>query len=201
MYRTLWVVGARYGVLTTLCTLLVTGTAMGLPCRGLTPVPGETQEEVTGKCGPAALKEHREVTVKETGKQETRTTTTIIDEWTYEFGPEELRQTYYFENGKLASIRNSGYGRMQDDRGEDCQNGQLLAVGDSTVDAYVKCGEPLARENKNDKVTEIEENGTRRQTIVSVVEWTYRYGPDLPGYTLRFEDGKTTDIRTREFGK
>lgn len=36
---------------------------------------------------------------------------------------------------------------------------------------------------------------------VPVVDWTYRYGPDLPGYTIRFENGIAGEIRVREFGK
>lgn len=201
MYGIKEAISVKCGVLLVLSTLLLADGAIALPCNGLAPVPGDTMEEVTGKCGPAALREHRTVTVRETYKKETRSTTTLIDEWTYEFGPEELRQTYYFENGKLVDIRSAGYGRQSDDRGEACQNGERLAVGDSTVDAYVKCGEPLAREHKSDKVFMVEENGLLRQTTVSVDEWTYRYGPDLPGYTLRFEDGRVTDIRVRAFGK
>jgi hypothetical protein len=156
---------------------------------------------MTAKCGQAALKEQRNVSVKETDKRGTRTTTTAIEEWTFDFGPEELMQTYRFEDGRLVEIRNIGYGRQPDDRGEHCQNGQLLAVGDSIVDAYVKCGEPIAKEHKPDKVIETRDAGTKRWTTLSVVEWTYRYGPDLPCYTLRFEDGRVTDIRMREFGK
>lgn len=192
----------NYGVLLTLGALFLTGTAWGLPCNGQTVTPGDTPAEVTAKCGQAALKEERKVSVKETDKNGTRTTNTAITEWAYEFGPTELMQNYRFEDGRLVQISCVGYGRKLEDRGETCQNGELLAVGDGMVDAYYKCGEPLAKEKKADKVIKTEEeDGTKRWTTLSVSEWTYRYGPGAPGYTLRFEDGKVTDIRTREFGK
>jgi hypothetical protein len=201
MRKTCKVAIGQYGVMLTLGTLILAGRALALPCNGQTVAPGDTLAEVAAKCGQAALKEQRNVSVKETDKSGTRTTTTAIEEWTFDFGPEELMQMYRFEDGRLVEIRNIGYGRQPDDRGEHCQNGQLLAVGDSIVDAYVKCGEPIAKEHKPDKVIETRDAGTKRWTTLSVVEWTYRYGPDLPGYTLRFEDGHVTDIRMREFGK
>lgn len=40
-----------------------------------------------------------------------------------------------------------------------------------------------------------------RRWSVPVVEWTYRYGQGVPGYTVRFEDGQAVQVRTREFGK
>jgi hypothetical protein len=110
-------------------------------------------------------------------------------------------QSYRFENGKLAAVGSPGYGPVQDFTVDNCRNGEGLTVGDSTLDAYLKCGEPLAREKRPDKVTQTEEGKMKRSTTVSVSEWTYRYGPDVPGYTLRIEDGLVTDIRAREFGK
>jgi Protein of unknown function (DUF2845) len=84
---------------------------------------------------------------------------------------------------------------------DTCRNGESLAIGDSTIDAYLKCGEPLAKEKRENKVIENDEGVTKRRTFLSVVEWTYRYGRDLPGYTVTFENGVTAKIRTREFGK
>jgi len=69
------------------------------------------------------------------------------------------------------------------------------------VEAYLKCGEPLAREKRPEKVTESVEGEIKRRKSVAVVEWTYRYGPEAPGYTVRFENGDAVDIRPRTFGK
>lgn len=188
-------------VMLTLGSLLFAGAALGLPCKGETVYTGDTMEEVAAKCGEPILKEKRVVSVMETDEKTTHSTITTTDVWTFNFGPAELMQSYTFENGKVADIRCVGYGLVQDFNVDNCRNGELLAVGDSAVDAYSKCGEPVAKETRPDKVIETEEGQIKRRTTVPVVEWTYRYGPNAPGYTLRFENGLVTDIRTREFGK
>jgi Protein of unknown function (DUF2845) len=193
-------VGKYVVAVLTLGNLLVAGAAMGFPCKE-PAIFGETPEEVAMKCGEPMLKEKRVVTVKETERKVTRSTVTNIEEWFFTAGPTELMQSYRFEDGKLVDIGSPGYGPVQDFSMDNCRNGELLAVWDSSLDAYMRCGEPLGKEKRADKVTESVEGDIKRQTAVSVVEWTYRYGPDLPGYTLRFENGLVTDIRKREYGK
>ena len=184
---------------------LLTGTVLAGSCKDADIATGDPMSEVAGKCGQPMLKEERTVKVEETVKEKkkvhTTTTTTTIDEWVFNSGPTEQMQMLRFENGKLAEIRNIGYGLLNDPANDTCRNGELLAVGDSIVETYLKCGEPLAREKRDDKTTESESDDKKVKTIVSVVEWTYRYGPDLPGYTVRFEDGTAADIRLRKFGE
>jgi Protein of unknown function (DUF2845) len=184
--------------------------ALGLPCKGQIVNIGDTEHEVTAKCGEAVLKEQRTITVEEvitegtgtTSSTSTATTTTTIDEWTYDFGPEELVQTCRFEKGKLMEISSNGYGAVRDFSIDTCRNGKALAVGDGIVEIYLKCGEPIAKERLKNKVIESAygETGVRRITV-PVVEWTYRYGLGAPGYTITFENGVAANIRTREFGK
>ncbi len=180
---------------------LIAGTAYSLPCNGESVVRGETMMEVSAKCGEAVLKEQRTVTVEEVNPDRTKRSTVVIDEWTYDRGPEESVQWYRFENGTLTDISDKGFGTMQDFSIDTCRNGELLAVGDSTVDAYLKCGSPIAKETLNSKIMETESNGSKRRTILQVAEWTYRYGPKAPGYTLTFENGIVAKIRMREFGQ
>jgi hypothetical protein len=181
--------------------LLLAVSAYGFPCSGEPVTIGEPPEQVAAKCGEPMLREKRVVTVKEWEGRETRSMVTEIEEWTYSAGPTELMQSYRYENGRLAEIGTPGYGPVQDFSVDNCHNGESLAVGDTPLALFMKCGEPLAREKKQDKVTETTEGNIRRRTAVSVVEWTYRYGPGAPGYTLRLEDGTVAAIRTREFGK
>ncbi len=179
--------------------LLLAANAFGLPCKDQTVNIGEIMNEVAAKCGEAALKEQRTVKVEEADEDGTSSTITTIDEWTYDSGPDEVMQSYRFENGKLRKIRNVGYGTLRDF--DTCRNGEKLAVGDNAVETYLKCGEPLAKERRDDKVIESESSGKKRRTFIPVVEWTYRYGPNAPGYTVTFENGVAAKIRTREFGK
>ncbi len=184
-----------------LVSLLFAGNALSLPCNGETADLGETMKELAAKCGEAAFKEQRTVTVEETNQDTTRRTTTVIDVWMYDRGPEEPVQSYRFENGKLAEITNRGYGTVRDFSVDTCRNGAALAVDDSTAETYLKCGDPIAKEKLDNKIIETESNGLKRRTIVSVAEWTYRYGPNAPGYTITFENGIASKIRAREFGK
>lgn len=182
--------------------LLTTGTALAGSCKDANITTGDPLAEVAAKCGEPMLKEERTVTVEETGEDGARaTTTTAIDEWTFDAGPTELMQTYRFENGNLAEIRTVGYGRLNDVTNDTCRNGESLAVGDTTVQAYLKCGEPLSKEKQPDKTTETTEGKKKVRTTISVVEWTYRYGRNLPGYTLTIENGTVTGIRARKFGE
>ncbi|HEY6873066.1 MAG TPA: DUF2845 domain-containing protein [Geobacteraceae bacterium] len=182
--------------------LLLAGTALAGSCKDANVATGDALSEVVDKCGEPMLRERRTVKVEETDEKGARTaTTTIIDELTFDAGPTEVMQMLRFENGKLAELRNVGYGRLNDAANDTCRNGESLAVGDTTVEAYIKCGEPLAREKKDDKVTETESGEKKVKTTVNVVEWTYRYGRDLPGYTLTIENGTVTGIRTRKFGE
>jgi len=192
---------SRLLVIPFLFHLLLAGSAMALPCKGQIVNVGETMNDVAAKCGEAAIKDQRSVTVEETDEARTRRSTTSIDEWSYDSGPEELVQTYRFENGKLTGIGNNGYGSVRDFSIDRCHNGEALAVGDSLIETYLKCGEPLTKEKLGNKTIESESGGVKRRTILSVSEWTYRYGPNAPCYTVTFEDGLATKIRTREFGK
>ena len=197
--------GSRWGtflVMPAFAVLLVAGNALGLPCRGKTVNSGATQEEVARACGEAMFKERRRVRLETTDESGVRrSTTTVYDEWAFDFGPDELMASYRFENGGLVEITPIGYGRPPDATVDTCRNGELLATGDSTLEAFLKCGEPIAKEPQPDKVIETTSGGESRRMTVTVVEWTYRYGPDLPGCTLRFENGRVTEIRAREFGK
>ena len=189
--------------------LLLSVNALGGPCNDQVVSVGETMNEVAAKCGEAALKEKRTITVEDittevTGtiiSTMTTTTTTTVNEWTYYFGPGELVQSYRFEKGRLKEIISNGYQNVHDFSIDLCRDGKALAIGDSTVETYMKCGEPIVKEGCKKKVIEGDYGINKRRTIVPVVEWTYRYGPDAPGYTVTFENGVAANIRTREFGK
>lgn len=181
--------------------LLIASNAFGFPCTGEPITTGDTQEEVAARCGEPMLKDKRVISVKETEGKTTRSSVTKIEEWTYNGGTTVLMQSFRFENGKVAEIGSPGYGPVQDFSVDNCRNGELLAVGDSILEAFMKCGDPIAKEDRADKVIETKEGGIKRQTKLSVVDWTYRYGPNALGYTLRFENGRVANIRPREFGK
>jgi hypothetical protein len=176
-------------VIPLLIAFFMTENVLGLPmCKGQSANIGETMKQVAAKCGDAILKEHRTLKVEEVDEEGIEhITVTNIDEWTYDTGKEELVQVLRFENSKLVKISIPGNGVVRDFAIDTCRNGEALSVGDSMVETYLKCGDPLWREALKDSVEETENNGRKRRIYVPVSEWTYRYGPDAPGYTVTFK--------------
>lgn len=162
---------------------------------------GQPMTEVAKSCPFPTLKDHRDLWEEELEGKTKQRRATVYDEWTFDTGAQEFMQSLIFLNGKLAEIRTLGYGSLRDPMMPDCRNGETLAVGDTMVDAYLKCGEPLATEKQKEKIKVTVEGEITRRSSIAVVEWTYRYGPDRPGYTIRFENGQGAEIRPRVFGK
>lgn len=184
-----------------LCFLFIAEKGLCYPCTE-DPANGETRGEVTAKCGAPMSTESRTIKIEETDEQgKVSTTTKDVTELIYGSGPDNLVQLFRFEDGHLVQIKNVGYGKINDFTNDMCRNGESLRVGDTTAETFLKCGNPLAREPREPSIVETEIPGKIRRTFVPVVEWTYRYGPDAPGYTVTFEDGVAVKIRTREFGK
>ena len=82
-------------------------------CGGGIVSPGDTAAEVIGKCGqPAATlqREEKKVATGANGKGEKSVTTTVIEEWTFNFGPNQFQYQLSLENGRVARIESLGYG-------------------------------------------------------------------------------------------
>lgn len=72
---------------------------------------GDTKAEVIMKCGEPVLKGSREENIIERIDANTkRKKTIIIDEWTYDLGPNSFIRILRFENGKLVDIKTGDYG-------------------------------------------------------------------------------------------
>lgn len=76
----------------------------------------DAMPEVLSKCGEPALKAQRSEarlvqSWEQYGKKErTIATTVTIDEWTYNFGPNEFLHLVTFESGRVTRIESLGYG-------------------------------------------------------------------------------------------
>ncbi|HOP40624.1 MAG TPA: DUF2845 domain-containing protein [Geobacteraceae bacterium] len=82
-------------------------------CRqGIVSV-GTTAGEVIHKCGEPTFATQREQTSVDrsvTGHQDKVYTTSTIDDWTYNFGPNEFQYRLLLENGRVISIESLDYG-------------------------------------------------------------------------------------------
>lgn len=75
---------------------------------------GDYQVEVLAKCGEPAAKIRREEKrfekVRDGGREKTLASTVTIDEWTFNFGPQEFLQLVVIEDGRVKRIESLGYG-------------------------------------------------------------------------------------------
>ena len=75
-------------------------------CRNGIVSRGDIIAEVLKKCGPPAQRNQREET-----RVETRAINIVaVDEWIYNFGPNEFMYSIRFENGRVARIESHDYG-------------------------------------------------------------------------------------------
>lgn len=72
---------------------------------------GLTMAEVRIQCGEPTWKEDRREEITETvDKDTTRKRIIVIEEWTYNPGPNRFVRIFKFQNGKLVDMKTGGYG-------------------------------------------------------------------------------------------
>ncbi|HLO94386.1 MAG TPA: DUF2845 domain-containing protein [Burkholderiaceae bacterium] len=104
------------------------GPAQAFHCNTWVIDPGLRKAEVLGKCGTPFSQEqrteYRVQRVRETvwtrpvaggppvqsAVEVERQVPVVIDEWVYNFGPQQFMQALRFENGQLVEVRDLGYG-------------------------------------------------------------------------------------------
>jgi Protein of unknown function (DUF2845) len=84
-----------------------------MSCQGGIVSIGDTAGEVVSKCGQPAYatqREQKKVTEGSKSSRETVITTVTIDDWTFNFGPNQFQYRLLLENGRVASIESLNYG-------------------------------------------------------------------------------------------
>jgi hypothetical protein len=102
----------RLPILLALClgVALLAGDASAdtLRCGSKLVATGDTLYDVKMRCGDPAFAtrrtEVRSVSSWGVGAGATRTIEVVIDEWTYDFGPQKFMQHLFFEQGRLISV-------------------------------------------------------------------------------------------------
>ena len=114
--------------------LLLTAACLGAPpaqafrCNSWVIDPGLHKAEVLGKCGApfgqSLRTEYRVQRLRETvwtrpvnggppvqsAVEVERQVPVVIEEWVYNFGPQQFMQSLRFENGRLVEVQDLGYG-------------------------------------------------------------------------------------------
>ena len=177
--------------------------AFALRCGHDVVTTGDTKLEVLKKCGEPMLEErHYEEFRKGVDTQIEKRAGSVVDEWTYNFGPHDFLYYLRFVNGLLVDIETGDYGFDPGiDTGRDyCRHGQLLLEGDTTSEVLKKCGEPDLLERWHDEFVVREGPTLERKVTVPVEQWTYNFGPRHFIHILRFRNGRLVDIDRGGYG-
>ena len=87
-----------------------TGTMI---CAGGIVSIGDTAGEVIGKCGQPATstkREEKRVVAESTNSRDRLITSVSLDDWIFNFGPNQFQYQLLFENGRVARIDSLNYG-------------------------------------------------------------------------------------------
>ena len=110
-----------------LAGLLLTSSAWAFRCNSFVIDAGMHKAEVLKKCGPPGtrdsrterriirLREYQQATTRQAGAVGTaveveREILVSIEEWVYNFGPQQFMQLLIFEDGRLKTVQDLGYG-------------------------------------------------------------------------------------------
>jgi hypothetical protein len=173
-----------------------------LDCEGGIISTGDTRVDLLGKCGEPDSKEFHEEEISERLDQGVRRKLFVmVEDWTYNFGPNQLQRIVTLKNGTVAHIRTGNYGFSKNTKPDQSEcSEQLVSRGDSKSDVLAKCGEPSWKDMHEESFGEKLEAGIERRQFVKVEEWTYNLGPHRFVRIFTFRNGRLVDIKTGGYG-
>lgn len=167
-------------------------------CSGRVIGAGLPRADVLAACGPPAWQDQRtDSRVDGIGPDGTVLVSVFTEEWIFDFGPDRLLHFVYFRDGKVAGIRTGGYGGL----GSDCGDGDNLAIGDSKLEVFRKCGAPARVGRGQEGETELTDPDTVVRRILDSDYWTYDFGPSRFVRMLTFGNGRLKIIERGGYGR
>jgi hypothetical protein len=162
---------------------------------------GETKAEVVMKCGEPASRDSRQEEVFEGAEGAgAKITTVIVDDWTYDFGPDSPLRFLTFRNNRLVGIREGGYGVPKPGAGAAACEEPFPDRGASRIEVAGKCGEPSWKDIRQEETFRSLDGDSAKKITETVEEWTYNLGPDRLIRIFEFRNGKLLRVRTGGYG-
>jgi len=164
---------------------------------------GDNAVELIMKCGQPEWKEsHQEKITQWVDPYLKQRLYVTVEEWTYDFGPDQFLRLVTLRNGVIAGIQTGHYGTSKDleSPGSAC-GGRVISVDDTTYDILIKCGEPLSKSSHQEALIERFDDASSRKVIVTVEEWTYNFGPRHFMRVITLRNGTVVDIQTAGYGR
>jgi len=167
-------------------------------CSGRIIEVGVPLADVLAACGPPAWQDQRtDSWVDGIRPDGTVLVSVSTEEWIFDFGPDRLLHFVYFRDGKVAGIRTGGYGG----KSEECGNGDNLAIGDSKLEVFQKCGAPTRVGRGQGGEKELTDPDTVVRRILDSDYWTYDFGPSRFVRSLTFGNGRLKNIERGDYGR
>lgn len=186
-----------------LSTLPRGAAASSVSCPGGIVSSGDSVVDLVVKCGQPEWKEsHQEKITERVEPGLKRRTYITVEEWTYNFGPQQLLRMVTIRNGIISDIRTGQYGTAKDREpaGPGC-DGLGISTGETTADVLRECGEPFYRTSREEVLREQLDDTRSRKVIVTVEEWTYNFGPQRFMRIITLRNGVVVDVRTGGYGQ
>lgn len=80
-----------------------------------------------------------------------------------------------------------------------CRDGQIVSVGDTLAEVYVKCGEPTFRDQRVESSRWGVGTWGHRE-VVTIEDWTYNMGANEFMYRLVFANGRLATVESLGHG-
>jgi hypothetical protein len=177
--------------------------ASSISCPGGIVSSGDSVVVLLNKCGQPDWKDshQEEITGPLSGGLRQRTYVTV-EQWTYNFGPQQLLRIVTIRNGTVAGIQTSGrYGFSKDEQPVKPECGDhIISHGESEAEVLAKCGDPFYRTSHAEEIWEPMGASGFRKVMVTVEEWTYNFGPQRLMRIITFRNGRVTNVRTDGYG-
>lgn len=179
---------------------------------------GDARIDLLGRCGEPALKEQRVIERLQavtTGNRRDdrriqRTITVLVEDWTYDFGPNAFTHVVTLENGRVIAIERRSYGYRREPATSlvvpsraRCEHLAGVGEGDGKLDVLARCGEPAfvdAWDEWQEVVVTRGDSAVAERVTVTIEIWTYDLGRNRLVRFVRFENGRVVRVTTGGYG-
>lgn len=182
-------------------SVLTVQNAHAFDCNNQIVSIGDTKFEVKAKCGEPTSKEvFNEEIIRKIDPTTRQRIFAIIEEWTYNLGPQQFIRILTFKNGRLTNIETGGYGFIPDNSLDFGCERSVVSTGDTKMEVRMKCGEPTSIDIIGEEVLKRKTPNSEDRIFVSIEEWTYNLGPNRFIRIFRFKNGRLAQIETGGYG-
>lgn len=181
-----------------------------LRCDGGTVELGASRLDLLARCGEPALREAREIQrrVLVIAGRASQDSIAVVEQWTYNHGPQRFIDLVTVEGGKVVAIERGGYGYAPErvaavrPPGRASCDPSAVRAGESKLDLLVRCGEPLAKDVVVEPraLPEGVQGGPPGEVRVPVDLWTFDFGPQRFTLVARLEGGKVIAVERGGYG-